>query len=139
MFGQFYESWRQPHGEAGKLIRSHRQPGDRLAVWGWHNQIYVETALPQATRESHSTRQLWESSQRDTYYRPRYMEDLNRNEPAFFVDAVGPGAFYFNDRDEFGHELFEELRSYIAAHYTLINDFGKLRVFFRNDRIPVGE
>ncbi len=137
MYGHFLESWRNPHREANRLIRQHRQPGDRIAVWGWDNQVYVETQLPQATRESHSTRQLWDSPQRDSYYRPRYLADLAANSPAFFVDAVGPDAFHFNDREESGHETFEELRLYIAEHYTLIDDSGPLRVYLRKDRVPV--
>lgn len=138
MYGQFLESWRNPYGEPAKLIRHHRQTGDRLAIWGWNNQLYVETQLPQATRESHSTRQIWESSQRDSYYRPRYMEDLRQNAPAFFVDAVGPDSFFFSDREESAHETFPELRAHLAAHYVLIEDFGALRVYFRRDRAPGG-
>jgi len=138
MHGQFLESWRNPYSEPSRLIRLHRQPGDRLALWGWNNQLYVETQLPQATRESHSTRQIWESSQRDSYYRPRYMEDLRRNTPAFFVDAVGPDSFFFSDRLESAHETFDELRDHLAAHYVLIEDFGPLRVYFRRDRLPRG-
>jgi hypothetical protein len=139
MYGHFLESWLNPHREANRLIRQHRQPGDRIAVWGWDNQVYVETQLPQATRESHSTRQLWDSPQRDSYYRPRYLADLATNSPAFFVDAVGPEAFHFSDREESGHETFEDLRLYIAEHYTMIGDFEPLRVYLRKDRVAVAD
>jgi hypothetical protein len=134
--GRLLENWRVPHREAARLIRAHRQPGDRLAVWGWDSQVYVETQLPQATRESHSTRQLWDSSQRDTYYRPRYLADLKRNHPAFFVDAVGPDAFFFTDRLKSGHEIFEELGTHISENYVLMGTFDHLRVYFRKDRVP---
>ncbi len=134
--GRLLENWRNPHRESTALLRQHRQPGDRVAVWGWDSQIYVETQLPQATRESHSTRQLWESSQRDSYYRPRYLDDLRRNQPAFFVDAVGPGAFFFDQRERDGHEAFEDLRNYIAKHYRLMHSADHLRIYFRNDRVP---
>ncbi len=135
--GRLLENWRVPHREAARLIRAHRQPGDRLAVWGWDSQVYVETQLPQATRESHSTRQLWDSSQRDTYYRPRYLADLQRTNPAFFVDAVGPGAFFFTERSQSGHETFEELCEHVSENYVLMGTFDHLRVYFRKDRVPV--
>lgn len=133
--GRLLENWRVPRREAAVHIRRLSEPGDRLAVWGWDNQIYVETQLPQATRESHSTRQLWESSQRDTYYRPRYLKDLRHNRPAFFVDAVGPGAFYFEKRESDGHETYEDLRAFVAENYRLARQFEHLRVYVRNDRL----
>lgn len=138
MFGQFLESWRNPYSEPAKVIRQLRQPGDFLAVWGWDCQIYVETGLPHATREAHSTRQLWDSSQRDSYYRPRYLQDITARAPTFFVDAVGPKAFFFHDRFHSAHETFAELRDYVAANYVMLEDFKRLRIYIRKDRAPQG-
>jgi len=136
MFGQFLESWRNPYSEPSKVIRALRQPGDFIAVWGWESQIYVETGLPHATREAHSTRQLWDSPQRDNYYRPRYLEDFTARTPTFFVDAVGPKAFFFHDRHHSAHETFAELRDYVAEHYVMLKDFKRLRIYIRKDRTP---
>lgn len=132
--GQMAQSWNEPFSPPSKLIRSYKRAGDSIAVWGWDCQVYVEARLPQATREAHSTRQLWASSQRDDYYRPRYMADLKESRPAFFVDATGRYAFFFDDRSRWQHETFLELREYIAAHYVLTEDFGRSRVYIRNDR-----
>ena len=106
-----------------------------MAVWGWNCHLYVEAGLPQATREAVSERQIRESDQRDTYYRPRYLEDIRSNRPTFFVDAVGKGSFSFQDRTVDAHETFPELADYINAHYTLLRDLESMRIFVRNDRI----
>lgn len=135
MYGRFEDSWRNPHSSPGKLIRELRQSGDRLAMWGWNCQIYVESQLAQATREAHSTRQIQESVQRDSYYRPRYMADLRATTPAFFIDAVGPGSFYFDDRSQYSHETFPELEEYVAEHYVLVHDYERMRVYLRKDRV----
>lgn len=134
MFGQFADLWRHPYSEAGYAVRAHTRPGDTLALWGWFPQVYVEADLPQATREAHSFWQLMPSRQRD-YYRARYLADLRRNQPALFVDAVGPGAFVFNDRPTYAHEIFPELREYVSQNYVLLLDAGSARVYVRPDRI----
>jgi hypothetical protein len=132
--GELEQSWIEPFSEQGRLIRSYKRPGDRIAVWGWDCQVYVEARLAQGTREAHSTRQMWDSVQRDSYYRPRYMQDLAANLPAFFVDATGPKAFFFDYRDRWRHETFPELGRFVAEHYVLANDFRRSRVYVRKDR-----
>jgi hypothetical protein len=134
MFGKFGEHWRHPYSEAGYAVRVHARPGDTLALWGWFPQVYVETDLPQATREANSLWQIMPSPQRD-YYRARYMADLRRNQPALFVDAVGPGAFVFQGRTAFAHEIFPELREYVRQNFVLLLDTGYARVYVRPDRI----
>ncbi len=134
VYGQLEKSWREPYDEAGKLLRQYRQPGDLLAVWGWNCHLHVQSGLPQATREAVSERQIRDSDQRDSYYRPRYLADLKRNKPTFFVDAVGPGAFGFTNRALDAHETFPELRFYVRSQYMLLRDLGYVRVYMRTDR-----
>ncbi len=136
LFGELETNWRQPYDEAGRLLRRLRQPDDCLAVWGWNCHLHVQSGLPQATREAVSERQISESVQRDTYYRPRYLADLERNQPAFFVDAVGPGAFGFTERATHGHESFAALRDYVQSHYRLLRDLAYARIYVRVDRWP---
>lgn len=133
--GQMQHIWRDTYDEAGRTLRALRQPGDSLAVWGWNCHLHVQAGLPQATREAVSERQIRESAQRDSYYRPRYLEDMKRNAPAFFVDAVGDGAFGFQDRATEAHEIFPELADYVDTHYVLVKDLQSTRIFVRRDRI----
>lgn len=129
------DRWTRPYDELGFLLGKLRKPGDTLAVWGWYSHLHVESRLAQATREAVSERQIQESWQRDTYYRPRYLADLQRNQPAFFVDAVGPRAFAFTGRDADAHENFPALAAYVAEHYRLIDDAGHSRLYVRGSRL----
>lgn len=135
--GKLESNWRQPHDEAGRLLRGLRQPGDSLAIWGWNSHLHVQSGLPQATREGVSSRQIDPSEQRDTYYRPRFLADMERNSPAFFVDAVGDGAFVYFNRERDAHESFEALRDYVQTHYRLVRDVNYARIYVRADRMPV--
>ncbi len=132
--GQLARDWRQPYDEAGRTLRALRRPGDSLLVWGWYTHLYVECGLPQATREGHTEREIRPSPLRDSYFRPRLMADLRRHRPAFFVDGVGPGAFYYEDRARFGFETFPDLYDYVEAHYVLLSDLGYARIYLRKDR-----
>ena len=134
MFGRFAWSWKQPRSELADVIRYLKQPGDTLAVWGWAPAFHIETGLPQATRESHTERQIEQREQRDSYYRPRYMAELAVDRPAFFVDAVGPGAWNYFWRGDAGHELFPALGEFVAEEYVLVADFNRERLYLRKDR-----
>lgn len=135
IYGHFLEYWRHPHDEVGIALNKYRRDGDSLAIWGWYGHAYVQCQLPQATREAESEHQLRDWPLRDSYFRPQYMADLRRNQPALFVDAVGPEAFFFTDRERFGHETFAELNDYVNERYGLVLDAGHARVYVRKDRL----
>ncbi len=134
MEGQLLFAWRFPRHELGLTLRQLRQPGDSLGMWGWDADVFVQAGLPSATRDTQTYRQLEAGPQRDSYYRARYLAELRANKPAFFVDAVGPGAFQFYDRSRDGHESVPELAEFIAAHYVLLGDFHPWRCYLRKDR-----
>jgi hypothetical protein len=134
IYGRFVESWREPRDALGRVLWQYRRDGDTLGVWGWNSQAYVHARLPQAQREAQSEHQLRTWPLRDAFFRPRYLLDLRRTNPALFVDAVGPGAYGFTDRARDGHESYEWLRQFVARRYTLAADLGHARVYVRNDR-----
>ena len=55
--------------------------------------------------------------------------------PPVFIDAVGVGNLYYENRAKIAHETFPELRDYIADNYHLVQDVGGTRVYVRNDRL----
>lgn len=95
---------------------------DRLAVyswhndaWGSHNKYYVETNLIQATRESHSERQLVSnkfSGKQFKYYRNRYLSDLHQNQPIFFIDMENEGSKTFPELKNYLDSGFVKYKSY---------------------------
>ncbi len=121
------------HGD-GLVLRRLAQEGDRLAIWGWSARTYVEAGLAQATRDAHSYWATVDSPVRPAQ-RDVYLRDFRRHRPAFFLDATGPGAFFFGRREEAGHETFPALAEEIRRGYVLLIDLGYARLYARGDRV----
>ncbi|HEY8995362.1 MAG TPA: hypothetical protein VIM71_11910 [Lacunisphaera sp.] len=138
IFEAFAYHWRHPRNPTAMVVHALAGREDTLAVWGWAPNLYVETHLRQATRDAHSVWCIVPSAQRD-YHRRDYLADLQRHEPAVFVDAVGPGAFAFEHRQVQAHEIFPELADYISKHYTLVRDVRDARIYARNDLATLRE
>jgi hypothetical protein len=113
-------------------------PADTFALWGWEPRYFVETNRRHATREAHSALQIYDSDMRK-FYRERYLADLERSQPAYFVDAVGPGNFGFQNRSTYAHESFATLSDYIATHYRFLIDLDGTRIYARLDRAAAAE
>lgn len=116
------------------FLNQARKKGDTLTVWGWRPELYVETQLPQGTREAVTEAQLSNTPQRD-YFRSRILADLRANQPAFFVDSVGPEDYLLKDRSQQGHEVIPGLGDYIQEHYTQVHLVDAFRVYVRRDRL----
>ena len=121
-----------PRATVVRFINRVKRPEDSLAVWGWRPELYVETQLPQATREAHTDGQLLASPLRD-YYRTRFLSDLRASRPAFFIDSVGPDDFGHPDLQKDGHETFPALADYIRQEYVRLNQAGTFRIYERRD------
>ena len=121
------------HLELVAKLRSLTHPGEALGLWGWRSSLYVETGLRQATRQAHTMGLLIRSPLQD-YFLRTYYEAIVASAPPVFIDATGPGNFYFTNR-QWGYELFPRLRDWVQANYTLVGEIGGARVYARNDRI----
>jgi hypothetical protein len=113
-----------------QLVNHFANPGDPITVWGWAAEFHVLTGTIPATRDPAAYSQLIASPLR-AYYRSRFMEDLQRDPPKVFVDAVAPGQFYYHNRDTDGYETFPALRSYVTSNFYLAGEIGGVRVFAR--------
>jgi hypothetical protein len=118
----------QPRSAAGEYIHERQKAGDSLAMWGWEPRLYVETGLGQGTRES-ATSYLLSNWPLKDFYIDRYKGDLLRRKPAWFVDAVGPGAFVYENRSAFGHETIAPIREIIARDYEFMADIDSKRIY----------
>ena len=108
-----------------------------LQVWVQQRlapQFYVQTGLPQANRDSISSRQI-EPGDHDGYFRALYVAELTRNRPAVFLDAVGPGGFGYTNRLTQGHEAIAGVRDFVAANYGLVDEIAPVRIYVRRDRL----
>ena len=130
--GQFaHFRYEHPPSQAAYYIRQQARPGDTLAMWGWRPQLYVETGLPQGTREAQTERQLSLDPVVQAYYLGRYLRDLREQAPAWFVDAVGPASLGYQNRSQHGHETLPELARYIAGHYEFQIEIEHQRIYRR--------
>ncbi len=121
---------RVPVGNVAQLILKYAQPSDRLVVWGWMCRYHVETQMPQGTAENHSERCIYPHPLRQKYYQ-RFLDDLKKNRPKVFVDAVG-NSLWLNDRPTQAHEAFTELKNFIGKNYHLVGEAERTRVYIRN-------
>ena len=134
MIDQLAAARAQPRTAAGEILRAVTQPGDRLGVWGWMSDFYVETGLRQATRQGNTYLCIQPNPQQYDYHRVVYLAELRAHPPAAFIDAVGPGADFFPDRIV-GHECFPELAAFIRENYVEFVDVEYARIYVRPDRL----
>jgi hypothetical protein len=134
---------------AGNAIRKFGLSGHSLAVWGWMNELFVETDMWSATSDN-VLGYSWVRTTRPEdinilpnyldvaprYFKILYIADLAKNKPPVFVDAVSPQGFFYVDRHLYGYETFPPLAAFIDSNYCLITEVDGARIFIRNDLRP---
>jgi hypothetical protein len=135
--GRLEANLAKPRSAAAEYIHARQQPGDTLAMWGWEPILYVETGLVQGTRESANSYLLTNWPLKE-FYVDRYQRDLLRRRPAWFVDAVGPGAFVYEDRSAFGHETIAPIRDIVARDYEFLAEIDAKRIYRLKSRPAPG-
>lgn len=129
----YLATWRERQiSPTAARLRSLAAPGDKLVVWGWAPTIYAESGLCMGARDAQSERMIT-SGPLQSHYRDRLLFDLQRNHPRWFVDAVAPGQFGFQDRTQLGHESWPALRDYVSAGYEPVAEIDGVRIFRRKE------
>jgi succinate dehydrogenase hydrophobic anchor subunit len=119
------------HAEVAAISR-YAKPGDRMAVWGWSPEYYVQTQTIMSTRDSNIERLLLQTPYRE-YFRARFLSDLRAHPPLVFVDAVAPGGFLYDNRAAYGIDTFPALAAYVREHYTEREEVAGVRIFVAKD------
>jgi hypothetical protein len=120
--------------KVARKISEYAQPNERMAIWGWMNNYYVETGLLQGTREAHSERQI-ENSFQQNYYLKRYVSDIIKNKPLIFLDAVGSKSFYYNNVTQ-RHENYSIIKAIIDKYYSIVAERDEIRIYVLKKRLP---
>ncbi len=109
------------------FIAEHAHPGDRMSVWGWAPKYYVYAGVPNATRDTTTILAMaptvYTARTPDSlreYSRRRYLAEMQRVQPMFFVDAVSSSEFICKDRQTLGHETWPELARFINEKYEMV-------------------
>lgn len=114
-------------------LKKYSKSLDYMAVWGWQCKYYVEAQLSEATAENHSERSIFKHPLQEKYL-SRYVSDLSRTKPAFFLDAVGKNSAWVQDTKTQGYENFPALADFVNKNYTYKGTFDEVRLYIRNDR-----
>ena len=123
-----------PRTELAAHVAAHARPGESIAIWGWSNNVYVETGLRQATRDPHIGG-LVETGPLREYFRERYLVDLKHSKPALFLDSVGPASLFYV-ASQFAHDRdYPDLAAVIRANYVLVEEFSEARIYRRRDLV----
>lgn len=115
-------------------LLQYAKPGESLGIWGWRNSCYAETGLRQATREVCTFAQL-QPGPLQTYFKNRYLNDLQHALPPVFIDTTGPGGFGFDLLSHRHEQQFPALAAFIARNYTLVAQPEGVRLYVRKDRV----
>jgi hypothetical protein len=131
------------------LLKQDKIPGDRLAVWGWHPELYVYTGMIPATRDALSY-MLFLDGPSSAYYKRTFVEDMKRTCPRYFVDTSGedslsndtPATKEWPPFDKITSEkapfISEYLKQEYTAYRTYKNGIGHplIVIYRRNDSFP---
>jgi hypothetical protein len=123
-----------PRRGAVAAISRYAKQGDRLMVWGWMPEYYVQTNTIMSTREPTIERLVVQTPDRE-YFRERFLSDLRAHPPLVFVDAVAPSAFTYYNRTLHGIESFPAVEAFVREHYTEREEIAGVRIFVANTLI----
>jgi hypothetical protein len=121
------------HAVVGVLNRYY-DTNERMAIWGWGPELFESTDFLMGTRDCASSFQIEEGPNQQRLLK-RYIDDLKKNKPKLFVEAMGTNFFGFQDRTKSVFENFPNLNDYIKSNYTFVGDIGGARIFVQNGKL----
>jgi hypothetical protein len=107
-------------------------PGSSLTVWGWAPEAYVLTGATMGTRDVITQHEMWPGPN-ERYYLRRFLSDLRRYRPAYFLDAVGrhESGRWTLTAPENRLDNYKLIARYVSAHYRLVAQADGLRLYRR--------
>ncbi len=108
------------------------ESGCKLVIWGWAPQIYVESGCRPMVRSVVTYYEMIAnlSPSLKEYHLQRYLFDLERGRPEYFIDAVRPGDMFFSD-EAFRHERFDAIARAIEFNFSLVTEIDGYRLYRR--------
>ena len=131
---EWQSGWAVQQSLVSKEVMKYARPGEKLAVWGWRCDYYVQTQMPQGVAENHTIRSAFDHPMLADYQK-RYVRDFIRSFPPVFIDAVGSQNLWMDDRKTQGHEILKPLGQFVTTHYTYMGLVNDTRIYVRNDRV----
>ena len=107
-----------------KILQHLKIDNKKMIVWGWKPELYLLSSFHPATRDAINQKQIDFKSNRN-YFRNRFLEDFDKNQPSLIINYVKPKGYFFNKEDVSGIEKFKELKKKIDFNYKKINTGNK--------------
>ena len=110
-------------------IKSMSNKNDRMAVWGWMDELYVLTGLPSGTAEigiggfipNKLVNRVYPS-----YTKQKYIDDILNNKPRFIIDTPSPITNIYNSFDYQlkKHEIWQIIKNnyHVAKEYIIADN-----------------
>jgi hypothetical protein len=116
------QDWGAETNPVVPVLQKYAQPGDSMMIWGWNNKLHAFTGIRPSTRFIGTT-YLTDPSPAYNHHRDLFLQDLKKDRPKLFVDAVDefrwhswpPGAAA-------RHDMLPELAAWIREEYQLVAD-----------------
>lgn len=119
-----------------EAVRSRARSGDRLFLWGWRPEVYLDARLPAATRfaaclevVAGQDHQIVLEPRFDPVYARMLLDDLDRYRPRFFVDATVCSII----GAQYNLPFVPPLAEYVNEHYRLIDSADGCDLYERFD------
>ncbi len=109
-------------------ISRYASPNETMVVWGWQNNLYVESGLLTGSRFIPIYHPVVEGPQQ-AYFLDVCEHDLQVNQPAIFVDAVGLHAGHGYDR--YPVSRYAAVQSTLNSHYRLMETVQGAKIYRR--------
>ena len=112
---------------------------DHLIVFGYMPYLYVDAGMQPGTRETWNETVVGHRERLNhTYYRGRFIAEMDGHRPAIFIDAVAPGSFLYRDPALMGPQTFPALAERLARDYVPVpsspTKAACMQVHLRRDR-----
>lgn len=104
-------------------------PDDGLVVWGYVDRLHSYSRRPMGYRGSNTFWVYYPTSTRQ-FREQQFLEDLEKNQPRLFVDAISPRISVFSDSTYY-FQRFPAINTYINQHYRLVKTIEDVRIFER--------
>jgi hypothetical protein len=121
----------QRHRVSDAVLR-YASPGERMVIWGWMDQYFVETRLVPATRTR--TEFLFRNLRNIDHYIDSMVSEMARAEAPVLLDAVAPGSFYLTDRRLAGMHVFPPIASHVRQHYVRVETVDGVDIYLSRAR-----
>lgn len=118
---------RRSHAAAvSTAIRQYARPNDSMVIWGWSNNLHVETGLLMGSRFIPLYFPVVEGPQQ-AYFLDVYRQDLLANRPAVIVDAVDlhPANHY----DSYPTRRYPVIQAILDARYQLMDTVNGAKIY----------